>query len=210
MREDYAEKCRAFFGTAPPETGYSAIITNISPLYEAVKREGAISAETCGFYPATRLSFDREKEYLLVKTTPGSVIIDVTRLLAQSCEKILLFGIAGSLSDSLGIGEVVQPERFNKAGYPAIAIRGEAFSVMQTTGLIQSMSYYRGLAEARIALVDMESYDFMVECRAANVEGACVFQISDNPFSAPFYRAKRHDISIELFLRLGGVRSHGF
>lgn len=183
----------------------TAIITNIAPLYESMKQKGINIVEFSSFYKVASFSY-ANSDFLLVKATPGNVIIDIVRILAETCSRILLFGIAGSLCDNLKIGDVVCPTVFSKDGSTPIMLNKiSPITLHQTTGLIQSDAYYLDLINNGVALVDMESYDFIYECCKVNIPCSSVLQISDEPLTSPFYTTDYRGLNVEMYLKAGGL-----
>jgi hypothetical protein len=204
MIKDYAIKFKTFFGIEMPHNKVTAFITNINPIYEAIISLSNEASENVGFYKSSLLLIDKNR-YFLVKISSGNVIIDVIRLLADVCDRILLFGIAGSIDEQYKIGAVVTPAIFNKNNCPSIALRSSGVSLEQTSGLIQEDHYYHELIAKGVSLIDMESYDFAFECQRLDVPYKIVLQVSDQPLTIPFYQADNPGISINRILYMGDI-----
>lgn len=197
----------AFFGASPEQLCDKVVITNINPIYQALKQKAAVDGQSRGFYELTQLRFEDGQHFSAVKVQPGGGIVDVLKLLLDYCSEVVFLGIAGCLDPDFCLGEVCQPQVFLHED-TVETVREEDIAICQTSGLIQEDAFYETLKQRGISLVDMECHMVHCQCIRHHTELKYIVQISDFPLVLPFYQATPQVIDIEAMLRRMGVR-HG-
>lgn len=167
------------------------IITNIYQIYAGILKKSKLINQSRGFYECSLINLNKNK-YLIIKITPGNVIIDILKLIRDNAGEIVLIGLAGSLNNNYKIGNVVFPnvvtsqEKLNKK----IVINKKVVNgskVCQTDGLLKDRSFYISLVKKRIDFVDMESFSLACFCLENKIKTRIVSIISDMPLNRPFY-----------------------
>lgn len=190
----------AFFGVSPEQICKKAIITNISPIYQALKQEAVVRNRSQGFYELMELQFSNNQLYSAIKVQPGGGIADALKLLLDHCSEVVFLGIAGCLNPVFHLGEVCKPQIFFHED-AVEAVQEGNLAICQTSGLIQEDTFYEDLKQRGISLVDMECYMVHELCEGHHVKLKYIVQISDFPLTLPFYEATPQEIDIKTMLR---------
>ncbi len=188
-----------YLGFAYKSTFNAAIITNINSLYKGLTDSATILEENEGLCKTSLIEL-RGIKFLLIKVSPGNVIVDILKLLKDKVKYISLLGLAGTLKSNYKIGEIVSPG----ICYDELCdtqIKNENFEnsvkICQTSGLVQTSEFYYNLLKKNITLVDMESLYIAKYCNEAGIVYRIISLVSDNPFTNPFYEV-RHNTIIDI------------
>lgn len=178
------------------------IVTNIKTLFDAVVGAGSIMNDFKGFYHSCDILIGNDR-YLLILLTPGNVIIDILKLVANSATSITLLGLCGSLNPRYPVASVVAPEYVADSANPThwemLNTNGHAGTcICQVDGLVQTDDFYWKLQDAKIDFVDMES--FFLKKHLPFVQSKTISVVSDMPLVSPFYEDNPVDIDINSIL----------
>ncbi|MNM49218.1 5'-methylthioadenosine/S-adenosylhomocysteine nucleosidase [compost metagenome] len=185
MREKY-------LGTVSVKNNINTVITNIRPIFDSIKEHTESISNFQGIYESCTFSLNN-KDYHLVRISPGSPIIDIIKLMAPLSSSITLVGIAGSLNTGTLIGDVIFPREamhHNSLGKSiAFTHRNGEGIICQTDGLVQTKVFYESLRDTGIDFVDMESYYIASYAHQYGIRSKVVSIVSDLPLEIPFYLA---------------------
>lgn len=179
------------------------ILTNIKPLFDAVVEAGSIMNDFKGFYRSCDILVGNYR-YLIILLTPGNVIIDVLKLIADSAECVTLLGLCGSLNARYPVTSIVIPQFVTNSNEPTLKATlnsdcNSGLCICQVDGLIQTESFYLQLQAAGIDFVDMESFFLMTHLH--NIPTKTISIVSDMPLVSPFYKNNPVVIDIETILQ---------
>ena len=179
------------------------IVTNIKPLFDAVAQAGSVEQDYWGFYHSVDIKLG-DKHYVMTLLTPGNVIIDVLKLIADTATSVTLLGLCGSLNPRYPVTSVVIPQYVTESAEPSNWTTlntncQTGLCTCQVDGLVQTESFYRQLANIGIDFVDMES--FFLKKHLPYVSTQTISVVSDMPLISPFYEEQPFDIDIEAILQ---------
>ncbi|MDD3301237.1 MAG: hypothetical protein PHR57_00440 [Patescibacteria group bacterium] len=181
-----------FFGRRLDDSFSNVIITNIRPMYIEVVKGAEIINQSKGFYECSLINLN-SKKYLIIKISPGNVIIDVLKIISSVVDNIFLIGLAGALNNRHSIGDIICPgavvslENLNKK----ITFNDNAKDdglIYQTDGLVQDDDFYLNLIDKGVDFVDMESFFLASFCNKKNIRANIIAIISDTPLKHAFYK----------------------
>lgn len=194
-----------FFGCHLNKIQETAIITNINPIFSAILNSGKVLFESKNFYSYAIIQNQSGCIFSLLGIKPGNCIIDVVKIIATRSKYIAFWGIGGSLTDDLSIGDVVEITSYCSISKSGQIIRKtsnhKGKTIAQTNGLVQSESFYYKLKQQNVDLVDMESAEFSDICEHLSIEYRYFVMVSDLPLKSPFYVAKPCAIVVEKFFK---------
>lgn len=204
---------KIFFGTSLNSSFDRTIITNISPVYTGISAVCGAGRPARGLYENAPLSF-RGLRFRLVRITPGSVVIDVVKILKGRVSGVYIVGIAGALKKGTSPGAVVYPSATVTPDVTStpIALSGSCISgtICQTDGLLQTRAFYRALRRDGVDYLDMESYSVASQLKGTKTQFSMAVIVSDLPLSMPFYAAPRHRPEVDYAAILARVLAPAF
>jgi len=189
-----------FFGASLYSNIDRVIICNIEPLFKGMIEKYNVISYSSGFYKCYIIQIDNVN-YYIIKIQPGSVIIDILKILKNKCKNLYMLGLVGSLNDDFKIGDIISPTCvFNTIAFndrfPIYGCRG---TICQVDGLIQEKCFYNFLIRYGVDFVDMESYYISYFSKLYNYEPKIIGFVSDLPLKRQFYICNEiHDINYNI------------
>lgn len=181
-----------FFGRKLDDSFNNVIITNIRSVYAKVINDAVLINQSKGFYECSLINLNNKK-YLVIKISPGNVIIDVLKIIGGVTISLSLIGLTGALNSKYSIGDIVcpgmviNPENLDKK----IVFNNDAINsglIYQTDGLVQNNDFYLNLINRGVDFVDMESFFLANFCEKNDIKARVISIISDLPLKRPFYK----------------------
>lgn len=182
--------------------GSRFIVTNIKPLFDALIAAGSVKDDYWGFYHSVYILLKGEF-FVMTLLTPGNVIIDVLKLIANIATDVTLLGLCGSLNPNYPVTTIVVPQFVTDSNNPMQkTILNQNCStglcVCQVDGIVQTDNFYQQLTKASVDFVDMES--FFLKKQLPGVPLKTVSVVSDMPLISPFYKDNPVNIDIEAII----------
>lgn len=184
-----------FFGTELDSSFERVIITNILIFYKSISNSATVIFEDHGFYENKKIIFNGSL-FRLIKITPGSVIIDVLKVLGQVSKDVTLVGLVGALADEAKLGDIARPSSTLSANGDSFILDGVGDSIIfQTEGLINESRFYEKVKAMGVDFIDMESSYLGYFGRVNNINCRVIGLVSDLPLKTPFYSDKCLNLS---------------
>lgn len=182
-----------FFGRGLNDSFSNVIITNIRSLYMGIINNADIINQSQGFYECSFVDLN-SKKYLVIRISPGNVIVDVLKIINRKAVSISLIGLAGSLNGSYLIGGIACPSMVVNLENldEKITFNNDVISsglIYQTDGLVQDDNFYLDLIDRGVDFVDMESFFLTSFCEKNNIKARVISIISDEPLKQVFYES---------------------
>ncbi len=182
-----------FFGRELDNYFSNVIITNIRSVYVEIIKNAEVINQSRGFYECSLINLN-SKKYLVIRISPGNVIIDVLKVIGKVTTNISLIGLAGTLNGKYLIGDIVCPGiAVNQDNLDKKIIFDNDIAnsglICQTDGLVQDNHFYLDLIDKGVDFVDMESFFLASFCKKNDIKSRMMLIISDAPLEHAFYES---------------------
>ncbi|MCK8621900.1 hypothetical protein [Prevotella sp. E13-27] len=180
----------------------SFIVTNIKPLFDALIAAGSVKQDYWGFYHSVYIHL-KGGSFVMTLLTPGNVIIDVLKLIANIATDVTLLGLCGSLNPNYPVATIVVPQFVTNSNDPMQKTVlnqncNTGLCVCQVDGLVQTDNFYKQLEKVGVDFVDMESFFLKEQLPKMSLKTISV--VSDMPLISPFYKFNPINIDIEAII----------